>query len=72
MVFLYGRQWRQEELLRQVGAMEQLAGIKPWEAIDGVERGTRISRFGRGAVSRSTFWRIERWILPPVATRGSR
>lgn len=41
MTFLYGRQWSRTELLQHVGHMDQLAGIRLLEGMDGIERGNR-------------------------------
>ncbi len=41
MAHLYDRDWTQRELLRYVGRMEQVAGIRPVEAGDGMARGGR-------------------------------
>ena len=42
MASLYGRDWSRQELLRYVGHMDQVAGIKLVEGADGVERTSRI------------------------------
>ncbi|GAB4550013.1 MAG: aldose 1-epimerase family protein [Anaerolineae bacterium] len=49
MAFLYGRTWTRDELLRHVGHMDQLAGIKLMEGADGVERGGRILEVWTGS-----------------------
>ncbi|HJS29533.1 MAG TPA: aldose 1-epimerase family protein [Anaerolineales bacterium] len=41
--------WDRGELLRHVGHMEQIAGIKPVEGADGLERGTRIFEVWTGS-----------------------
>jgi galactose mutarotase-like enzyme len=43
------RQWSRQELLRRVGSIAQLAGIKALEAADGVERGVRIFQVDTGS-----------------------
>ncbi len=42
MVTLHNRQWRRRELLRHVGNMEQVAGIRLLAADDGRSRGSRV------------------------------
>ncbi len=42
MVKLFGRDWNKSELLRRVGQMEQLAGIRSSELVDGKARGSRV------------------------------
>jgi hypothetical protein len=42
MVRLYDREWSKDDLLRRVGQMEQLAGIRLVEAGDGKARGCRL------------------------------
>jgi len=42
MVTLYNREWSKAELLRRVGHMDQLAGIRLVEAGDGKARGSRM------------------------------
>ena len=42
MATLYNRQWQKRELLRHVGHIEQLAGIRLLEAGDGRSRGSRV------------------------------
>lgn len=49
MVDLYGRKWTWRELARYVGSMDQVAGIKPLEAADGVERGGRVFEVWTGS-----------------------
>ena len=41
MARVFGRDWTRQELLRRVGHMDQIAGIKPVELADGLARGTR-------------------------------
>ena len=42
MTTLFNREWSKGELLRRVGHMEQLAGIRPMELADGKGRGCRV------------------------------
>ena len=42
MVTLFNREWSKDELLRRVGHMDQLAGIRWLEAGDGKARGSRL------------------------------
>ncbi len=49
MANIYGCSWSRQELLRHVGHMDQLAGIKLLEAADGVERGTRALQVWTGS-----------------------
>jgi hypothetical protein len=41
MINLYGREWTRQELVRRVGHMDQIAGIKAVELADGLARGIR-------------------------------
>jgi len=49
MVDLYQRKWTRRDLARYVGSIDQVAGIKPLEAADGVERGGRIFEVWTGS-----------------------
>jgi hypothetical protein len=49
MVTLYGREHTPDQLRRRVGHMDQLAGIKPVEGADGLERGNRIFEVWTGS-----------------------
>jgi hypothetical protein len=49
VVTLWGRQWRQDELLARVGRLEQVAGVRLTEGGDGAERGVRLLRCSTGA-----------------------
>jgi hypothetical protein len=49
MVSLFGKQWKRNELIRYVGNMDQLAGIKLVENADGSERGTRALHVWTGS-----------------------
>jgi len=51
MVTLYGRAIRREELLRSVGSMEQVGGIKLFKISDGVERDVRIALMKTGELN---------------------
>jgi len=42
MAHLYGQDWSREEVLRRVGHMDQLAGVRLLEATDGMARGSRV------------------------------
>jgi hypothetical protein len=42
MAMLFNREWTKSELLSRVGQMDQLAGIRMVEAVDGKSRGCRI------------------------------
>jgi hypothetical protein len=48
MTSLYRRSWNRQEILRRVGHVDQVAGIKLVEAADGLERGTRILQVWTG------------------------
>jgi hypothetical protein len=48
MTYLYNQSWERQEILRRVGHVEQVAGIKLVEAADGKERGTRILQVWTG------------------------
>lgn len=49
MTALYERKWNQRDLARYVGSYDQVAGIKPLEAADGIERGGRIFEVWTGS-----------------------
>jgi hypothetical protein len=49
MAFLYGRSWNRLELLRYIGQMDQLAGIRSLEGADGMERGARTLQVWTGS-----------------------
>jgi hypothetical protein len=49
MASLYGRDWSRQELIRYVGQMGQVAGIKLLEGADGVERTSRILEVWTGS-----------------------
>ncbi len=49
MVYIYGRNWTRDALIRQVGHLDQIAGIKPVEAADGSERGARLFEVWTGS-----------------------
>jgi hypothetical protein len=42
MMYLFKHEWHKDELLRHTGHMDQLAGIRLFEALDGKSRGCRI------------------------------
>lgn len=45
---LFGRGWRRDELLRRVGRLGQVAGVRLVELGDGAERGVRVLEFRTG------------------------
>jgi hypothetical protein len=49
MIDLYHRKWTWRELVRYVGSLDQIAGIKPLEAADGLERGGRVFEVWTGS-----------------------
>lgn len=49
MAYIFDRQWTREELIRRVGSMEQLAGIRPAELAEGKGRGCRVLDVWTGA-----------------------
>jgi hypothetical protein len=49
MAHLYQRDWSREELVRYTGTMNQIAGIQPMEAGEGLERGSRILQVWTGS-----------------------
>jgi len=49
MTDLYKRKWTRGDLARYVGSIDQVAGIKPLEAADGVERGGRVFEVWTGS-----------------------
>ena len=38
MVRLYNRDWNRQDLIRYVGHIDQVAGIKPMQGADGMEQ----------------------------------
>jgi hypothetical protein len=51
MVRLFGRIFGRDELLRYVGSMDQLGGIRLLELSDGIERGVRVALVRTGVLS---------------------
>ncbi len=51
MVYLYEREWRREEILKRVGSMEQIAGIKIAELSNGFEHGVKVAVVRNGDVN---------------------
>jgi len=49
MTDLYRRKWTRRDLARYIGSIDQVAGIKPLEAADGVERGGRVFEVWTGS-----------------------
>jgi hypothetical protein len=49
MAELYGRTWKRKELVRLVGSMDQVAGIRQFEAVEGLERGSRALQVWTGS-----------------------
>jgi len=49
MAPLYKRNWSRQEILKRVGHMNQVAGIKLLEAADGLERGSRVFQVWTGS-----------------------
>ena len=49
MTDLYKHKWTRRDLARYVGSIDQVAGIKPFEATDGVERGGRVFEVWTGS-----------------------
>jgi hypothetical protein len=49
MTELYGRRWDREGLLRRVGRLDQLAGVRLVTLGDGAERGVRVLEFRTGS-----------------------
>ena len=49
MLELYQRKWTRRALGRYVGSFDQVAGIKPLEAVDGAERGGRVFEVWTGS-----------------------
>jgi hypothetical protein len=49
MIEIYKRKWIKRDLARYVGSINQIAGIKPLEAADGIERGGRIFEVWTGS-----------------------
>ncbi len=50
MVYLYGRSFKREELLKHVGSIDQVGGIKLLEAENGMEHGVRVVSMKTGEV----------------------
>ena len=49
MVHLFQRDWSRQELVRHTGNINQIAGIQPLEACDGLERGSRLIQVWTGS-----------------------
>jgi hypothetical protein len=49
MAQLYGKNWTKNELLQHIGHVNQVAGIKPLEAVDGLVRGSRLFEVWTGS-----------------------
>lgn len=49
MTFLFNRDWTPQEILKRVGSMDQLAGIRALEAADGTARGSRMFQVWTGS-----------------------
>ncbi|MBO3799011.1 MAG: aldose 1-epimerase family protein [Thermoproteota archaeon] len=43
MIYLYGRDWGKNDILKRVGSMEQIAGVKIAEFSNGFERGVKVA-----------------------------
>jgi hypothetical protein len=54
MAFLYGRHWRKEELLKRVGDISQVCGVRLSELQDGPEKGVTVIDFWTGSGLRFT------------------
>lgn len=48
MATLYGKTYGKEELLKRVGDISQIGGVKPIELVNGNERGVRAAQFKTG------------------------
>jgi len=49
LVTLVGKQWKKDEILRRVGHLHQIAGVRLLELQDGIERGVRIADVRTGS-----------------------
>jgi hypothetical protein len=49
MATLFGRKYSKEELLKRIGDLSQLGGVKPIELVNGNERGVRAAEFKTGS-----------------------
>ncbi len=49
MATLFGREYTRDELLKRIGDISQLGGIKPIELVNGNERGVRAAEFKTGS-----------------------
>ena len=49
MVDLFDRIWSRAELLKQIGDLSQIAGIRMVEWMDGTERGLRVAEVRSGS-----------------------
>ncbi|GIX05905.1 MAG: DUF4432 domain-containing protein [Candidatus Poribacteria bacterium] len=48
MITLYGREWKRQELLRRIGSVAQVGGIRRARLVEGVEEGTEVLQFRTG------------------------
>lgn len=70
MVELFGRTWTREELLRRVGTIDALAGVRTAVADDGRERGSRTLQLHNGGGLEATLLAERALDLGPVRYRG--
>ena len=49
MATLFGKEYRREDLLKRVGDISQIGGVKPLELVNGNERGVRAVEFKTGS-----------------------
>jgi hypothetical protein len=68
---LFGRRYSRDELLRKVGRIEQVAGLRPYELLDGSEKGVRAVDFDTGSGLRFTVL-VDRGLDVAAATWNGR
>lgn len=70
MAELFGRTWRREDLLRRVGTVDALAGVRSAVADDGRERGSRSLHLHTGGGLEAVILSERALDLGPVRYRG--
>ncbi len=70
MANLWGKEITREEILKRVGDISQIGGVKLAELSEGVERGVRIAEVNSGGGLTYTVLLDRGWILPGPALKA--